>query len=540
MRTGKFIFFLIIMMGFSFRVAGEQSGKKNDQPKLSSPYQTIYTHLANLQEDNYKPSVAAQTINAKDPANAGKLAVQLKQILDGKGLYVNLDKLPRNPNYYDSTTEQHKYVLFKEYPSIYVEKTGGKWLYSGETARAIPGLFKEVFPFGTHRLVELVPKIGQKKILGLAIWKHIGILIIIFISFLGYKLFTWIFNFFIFRSLKKFLTLKESARFVRSISKSLSFLLVLILINITIPILQLPPKVSHYLFLSLKALLPFFVMLILYRAVDILSTYLESIAEKTESTLDDQLVPLVRKSLKIFVVVIGILFILQNLEFNITALLAGLSIGGLALALAAQESLKNLFGSLMIFIDRPFQVGDYIIAPGLEGMVEEVGFRSTRIRSFYKSLVSIPNGKLSDMTIDNMGLRQYRRLLTKVAITYDTPPDLIEAFIEGIRKLIKEHPQTWKEYYHVRFYEMDNSSLNILVYCFFDVPDWTGELEAREEILLSITRLAEDLGVRFAFPTSTIHVEEFPGEKSLTPHYKEDKEGFMKKMNQFFKGKKKG
>ena len=265
-----------------------------------------------------------------------------------------------------------------------------------------------------------------------------------------------------------------------------------------------------------------------------MSLYLERLSKRTASTMDDQLIPIVRRSMKIFVVAIGILFVLHNWDVNITALLAGLSIGGLALALAAQETLKNFFGSIMIFLDRPFQIGDWVSGDGIDGTVEEVGFRSTRIRTFRNSLVTIPNGRLADLTIDNHGLRRYRRFNTHFTITYDTPVPLIELFVEALKKLVEDHPQTRKDYYEVHMHQMDNSSLNILFYIFFEVADWSAELKARHDILLKVLELAENLGVRFAFPTQTLHMETFPGQPSLTPSVPDDMDTLRKKLNAYF------
>jgi MscS family membrane protein len=236
-------------------------------------------------------------------------------------------------------------------------------------------------------------------------------------------------------------------------------------------------------------------------------------------------------------VVIGGLFILQNLNVNITALLAGISIGGLAIALAAQDTLKNFFGSLMIFIDKPFSVGHWITSGDLDGTVEEVGFRSTRIRTFRNSLTYVPNGKLADSTIDNHGLRQYRRFFMHISITYDTPPDLIEVFVEGLRKIVDRHPNTRKDFYIVEFNDMGDFALKIMFYIFFAVPTWPEELRARHEVLVEIVRLAEKIGIRFAFPTQTLHMENFPGQHSLTPQYDMTMAEFRQVMTDHFANK---
>ncbi len=277
---------------------------------------------------------------------------------------------------------------------------------------------------------------------------------------------------------------------------------------------QIPVHLSHFLIKGIKILIYINIIVVCYRLVNLLEYYISKITSATESSLDDQVVPLIRKFLKVIVVMGGVLFILQSFDINITTLLAGLSIGGLAFAFAAQDTIKNLFGSVMIFIDRPFQIGDYIITNNVSGTVEEVGFRSTRVRTLQSTLVSIPNGALADQTIDNIGERQFRRFNTTIGITYDTPPLLIESFIEGVKEIISIHPSIKDNSYEVHLNSMGDFSLNILIHMLFEVPSWSKELEAKHEILINIIKLGEKIGVNFAFPTQTLHVENLPGQKS--------------------------
>lgn len=246
-----------------------------------------------------------------------------------------------------------------------------------------------------------------------------------------------------------------------------------------------------------------------YNLVDLVSFYFEKLTSITENKFDDILVPLVRKSCKVFVFCIGAIFIGHSLTLNVANILAGLGLGGLAFALAAKDTLSNLFGSLTVILDRPFQIGDWvIIGDKIEGNVEEVGFRSTRVRTFYNSLITVPNNFLTNITIDNLGKRVYRRYKTTVGIQYDTPPEKIEAFCEGIRQIILRHPYTRKDYFHVYFNEMAASSLNVMLYVFWRVPDWSQELAERHRLLIDILRLGKTLGVEFAFPTQTLHVQQ--------------------------------
>ena len=257
----------------------------------------------------------------------------------------------------------------------------------------------------------------------------------------------------------------------------------------------------------------------LFNLVDILTGLLQVWAEKTESTLDDHLVPLARKALHIFVVAFGVLVTFQSLGFNVMSVLAGLGLGGLAFALAAKDTCANLFGSIMIFLDRPFLIGDWVIVDGLEGMVEEIGFRSTRIRTFYNSQVTVPNSTMASANIDNMGRREYRRIKAFLGLTYDTPAEKLEAFVEGIKNIVKANPYTRKDYFHVVFSKYGDFYLEVMLYCFLKVPDWSHELVERQNIFLEILRLAEEIGVSFAFPTQTLHVDTFPEKRPINePH----------------------
>jgi MscS family membrane protein len=146
----------------------------------------------------------------------------------------------------------------------------------------------------------------------------------------------------------------------------------------------------------------------------------------------------------------------------------------------------------------------------------------------------VPNSVISNRTVDNHGKRQYRRYFTKLAITYDTPTNLIEVFVKGIEKIVLNHPETRKDYYNIFLNEYGASSLDVMLYVFFKVPSWNDELRCRQEVMLSVNRLAEQLGVRFAFPTQTMMVEQFPGKMSLTPNYNLSKEEMQKQMEAFF------
>ncbi len=281
------------------------------------------------------------------------------------------------------------------------------------------------------------------------------------------------------------------------------------------------PKLATFTNNIIQFLLILAVGWFLFNLVEVIDAGLRRLSEKTESKLDDQLVPLVRKALRLFLVVIFTLFVAQNVfGLDITGWLAGLGIAGLAVSLAAQDSIKNLFGSVTVLFDKPFTVGDWIVTEGIEGTVEEVGFRSTRIRTFYNSLITLPNANLINASVDNYGRRQFRRWKTHIGVQYDTTPDQLTAFTEGIRELVRSHPYTRKDYFQVWCHEFAASSLNILIYIFHEVPDWSTELRERERLFIDIVRLADSLGVQFAFPTHTVHLYKEDHKPHETQHEK--------------------
>ncbi len=245
-----------------------------------------------------------------------------------------------------------------------------------------------------------------------------------------------------------------------------------------------------------------------WRFTDLLADAAARKAATTETKLDDVLVPLVRTTAKIFIVIFALIYGGLSLNVDITPLLASLTIGGVGFAFAAKDTLENFFGSATVLVDQPFGVGDWVVIGDVEGTVEMIGFRSTRVRTFYDSIVTIPNANLVRATVDNNGRRRSRRYSTTLGIEYGTPPEKISTFVEGIREIVRTHPFTRKDYFHVWFTGFGATSLDIMVYVFFTTPDWSMEMRERERLLMDIARLANYLGVEFAFPTQTIQLKQ--------------------------------
>ncbi|GAB3233101.1 mechanosensitive ion channel family protein [Algoriphagus aestuariicola] len=490
---------------------------------LSSPYHTTLSFFYNLERTNFSPDLAAKTLDTRNIDQDPKdLAIKLQQIFEGKGVIVRTSEIPNDPDYADSSAGgEHKFYFDRNaMPGIFLVKRGKQWKFSPFTVAQIEEIHRETYPFGTDKLLNILPKIGTSEYLGLQLWQLVGLGILIFLTFLAHLVFTFLVDRVLIYLTKRLGYGYIGENYLLPIAKITSFYLIVVVLSLLMRVLQLPAEIWSWVVMVFNTLKPFLITVIFYKIVDIIAAYFSRLASRTESSLDDQLVPLIRKTLKALVILIGTLFILRDgLNFDIIPFLTGLSIGGVAIALAAQDTIKNFFGSIMIFIDKPFQVGDWVTSGDIDGTVEEVGFRSTRIRTFRNSVMYVPNGKIADSVVDNHGLRKYRRFYTTLTITYDTPPELIEEFVKGLREIVLAHPDTRKDYFNIYFNNLSAYSQDVMFYVFFEVPGWPEELNARHELLIQIVKLANTLGVRFAFPTQTLHMETFPEKKGLVPEY---------------------
>ncbi len=474
-----------------------------------TPREAIFQLLYWLQPEREDAARAAACFEApKLPTQVvARRAVQLKRVLDARNLYVRWEPIPDDPDYVDKASQQARYAPFPvKLPSVYVVRHGQRWVFPEEVVETIPRLYRATFPFDLVEWARTLPEWLRARLLGLQVWQLGVLLVLIVLSLLLQRVVVLLGTLYLRR-----LAGRMDVWWVRSIadsaSRPLGGLAMALVLFLGIPLLGLPIKIHRIAMLAVDVLATVSVVWLAYRLIDVFTETLARRAARTESKLDDQLVPLVRKSLRLVVVILGVLFVLQNLDVDIGSLLAGLGIGGLAVALAAKDTLANFFGSVMIFVDKPFQVGDWIVVGSVEGTVEEVGFRSTRIRTFYNSLITMPNSQVATAAVDNMGARRYRRYKTKLSLTYDTPPEKITGLCEGLRCIIQALPSMRKDFDFVEFVEFGPSSLDVLLYCFMDTPDWAAELRTRHNLNLAILQLARELGVSFAYPSQSVYVE---------------------------------
>lgn len=452
------------------------------------------------------------------------LARRTKSLFDSRALFVQMDNLSDDPAYVgpagDATSLVHPDLPEVELTRIH----DGRWLWTNESLDYVASQDdgdREM----VEKLARSLPAWFHERVFGVLFWQYLGIALLI----LGALVLRTVVRVIVANRVRKWadaLGQRWAAGVAIASAGPLSTFVMALLLRVTYPLLGLPIQAGVVMALAVRVVLALAVVWLLYRLVDLLADFMSHRAAETDTRLDDQLVPLVRKSLKIIVVIAGVLFVLQNLQVDVGSLLTGLGLGGLAFALAAKETLANFFGSFMIFIDRPFQIGDWIVVKGAEGIVEEVGFRSTRVRTFYNSVITVPNAHFTDAQIDNYGRREYRRVFTTLNLTYDTTPEQMQAFCEGVRAIIRANPHTRKDYYEVHMSGFGAHSLDVMLYFFFKVASWSDELRERHNVFLEILRLAKELGVEFAFPTQTLNLDyvRSPGQERAIPKPKSDAE----------------
>lgn len=341
--------------------------------------------------------------------------------------------------------------------------------------------------------------------------------------FLGFVMFGLLFK----RIISKYLSLFlyrllnrdksiDNKTFDELLIKPIAFLVLLIFIylgslNISFPNeLNFETKninISLILSKAFTIIVLFSISKIALRFVDYFGIVFLKKADKTESKMDDQLIPFIIELGKIAVYIVLFFVLLSKIfDIDVTALAAGVGIGGIAIAMASKESLENLLGSFTIFFDKPFLVGDLVSTGSITGTVEKVGFRSTRIRTFDKSIVTVPNKNMISTELDNLGKRKVRRSRFYIGLTYDTTIEQMKKVVNEIEKLINEHPKTDQEG-RVKFQEFGASSLDIMVLYYVNSTKWDDFIDVKEDINFKIMEIVNNNNCDFAFPSTTVYLQ---------------------------------
>ncbi|MCB9682843.1 MAG: mechanosensitive ion channel family protein [Alphaproteobacteria bacterium] len=474
-------------------------------PTCTTPRDAADSLLAWQHDGSFDLAHATACVEAP-PDAAPRLAVQLKQVLDARGLYVPVDTIPDDPDYTDD--DGHAVVTpLPGFPLTLVRGQDGLWRYARSTMEQVPALYRATFSPVVQGLQEQLPPTFFSRVAGLYLWQiALALLLALAAGIAGGFARSVLHGRALVLARRAGVPLDDDAYGRTDLPLMLTA--VFGVLSWGVPQLQLPISVSWAAVGTVDLCLRLSGIALALRGIDVVADVARAWSTRTASKLDDQLVPLLRSAANAAVLVAGA-FVVLGLFVDVWKLVAGASVGGLIVGLAAQDTVKNFFGSLNVFVDRPFQIGDWVRIGDVEGVVEEVGFRSTRVRTFHNSQVTLPNSTITNANVDNLGRRPRRRQRFLLGLTYDTPPDLLAAYAQGVRAILAAHPHVQNSY-EVHVHDLADSSIQILVYYHIVCDDWHTELATRAQNILEFLRLAEALGVSFAFPSTSVYVASTP------------------------------
>lgn len=313
----------------------------------------------------------------------------------------------------------------------------------------------------------------------------------------------------IFRLLKRLASRTETTlddKLFVGLQGPLSTFVLIVGVFMALTLLKLDPQMDQVLLWTFQVTIMTVVFWGFLRVADILADHLHEHAKERNLGITP-FVPIIKKTLRVFFIIIGIILIIQNMGYSVSSLLAGLGIGGLAVALAAQDSLSNFFGSLVVAIDQPFKIGDFVKIGEVTGSVEEIGLRSTRIRTPQRTVTTIPNKMMATDAINNFTAMPQRRVDQTIGLTYDTTPEQMDAILADIRGILRNDPGVHQDLVVVNFTNYGAYSLDIQIIFFALDPAFVKAIELRERINLAIMRAVNARGLSFAFPTQTLHFD---------------------------------
>ena len=292
-----------------------------------------------------------------------------------------------------------------------------------------------------------------------------------------------------------------------TIHKPLIWVVLLIGFNFSISTLDFNDGINKFLINISHSFRIFLVSWILFLVVDFIYRSSKVFLKKDQNQSVYNFMKLTRKFVKIIIAAISVIFFLDLWGYNVNGLIASLGLVGMAVALAAQDTTKNIFGALMIFADTPFKVGDWIETPDVEGNIEEIGMRSTKVRTFADAVVSVPNGVVANSLITNWSSMTKRRVKMTLGLTYSTTPSQLQKILEQMRDLLKNDPDIDQKTIFVNFTDYNDSSLGIFCYFFTKATVWGEYLSVRERINLEFMKIVQDNGASFAFPSRSVYIE---------------------------------
>jgi len=351
-----------------------------------------------------------------------------------------------------------------------------------------------------------VPWLSETKLLGEPLWKYLASLIYIVLAFYVAKLLDYIINVWLKRIAAKTEN-KYDDLFLELLRGPVKVVSFVIFLHIGLGVFDWPPRAQVFLSRGLIVVVACSITYVVLKVVDVfLGVWKEKFSTAEDKLFAQHLFPVIRKAVKTAIIIAAVLLTADNLHIEIKTLLAGLSIGGLALGLAAQDTVANLFGAVAVFLDKPFRIGDRIKVESVDGTVESIGIRSTRVRSLDGHYVTVPNKTMGNSIITNMTRRPIIRTEMNIGITYDTPVEKVRRATVILTEIFKGHPKT--NDLIISFNKFSDSALNILIVHVWNGVDGKEHFAALQELNLKVKERFDAEKIEFAFPTQTLYMKQ--------------------------------
>lgn len=523
----RFAVLLCVAGGLAFAqpmVPDEAGGASNGGPRQgqvdphdpTTPVGAVRSFIDRCRAGEYEAAATHLSLERIPPerrAAAGlTLARRLKVVLDRK-LWVDYEQLSDRPEgrLDDRLPPDLESIGRLEGTEIEIllQRAGGPadgraWKFSASTVARIPALYAE---HGYGSLGEWLPApLIELQFLELRLWQWGGIVLLAVAAWLlgwvAVRVFNWIA-----RPVVKRTRTALDDRVLGLVASPLRLLFALSCFALGSYALRLAAPAQGFLTGLEKGVAVLAMTWMAFRIVDVIAALIQERLEAGERKAALAAVPLGRRASKVFLVALALIGVLGNLGFDVTGLIAGLGVGGLALALAAQKSIENLFGGVTLIADRPVGVGDFCrFGDGRSGTVEEIGLRSTRVRTLDRTLVTVPNSKFSEIELENFAVRDRIRLVATLGLRYETSPDQLRFVLTRLREVLIDHPRVSNDPARVRFAGFGASSLDVEVFAYVETDDFAEFTAIREDLFLRFMDVVAEAGTGFAFPSQTLYM----------------------------------
>ncbi|HND11018.1 MAG TPA: mechanosensitive ion channel family protein [Pseudomonadota bacterium] len=509
---------LALLLLLLFPLGGRADGDGGDSGEGDTPRRALERFLGNVASGRYSEAADDLELHASEQSDRTKLAKMLGAVIDRRlsadpewlsrvsdapsgdqkdGIAQDQDEVGRIPATPIAEPVRLRRVWMRD-------RSEYRWQFSHKTVQRVPSWYGRLDDVWLRE--HLPDKLLRKGPKGFVVWEWLALPVVLTAS--GFV--AWLLTLLLELSLRP-LARRSASRWddllFRRLRRPVRLLLAVVFWGLSMPYVLITGQAERIVhnFARVGFLLGLFFCV--WRCVDVAVQIVRESDWLKSHPAAKGVIPLGYRLAEITVAAIAVVTTLQELGYPVTSLVAGLGIGGLAVALAAQKTVEHVFGGVMLSVDQPMRVGDLVRVDDVVGYVEQIGLRSTAIRTLERSLVNFPNGKLADMKIECLQARDNLRLHCTLGLTYDATVAQLDGLREALRSYITNHPKVWTGMpVRVHFVGFGESSLNLEVMAWWQESDWDRFLELRHEVLLKIMRIIEDHGAKIAFPTRTLHM----------------------------------